>query len=142
MLTRNVPDSFATTIPVPKITREHFLQKQKWPTDSLTCTIFLGEMQQILRVVRLQQNQIKKRVEERAAFFYALDQRAAQRDGKAFQASLDEYRKMEEENMPPLVKKVLHADVLASLKNKFALQYNRHFPGTTQLCSSLNVNFF
>lgn len=142
LLTRNVPDSFATAVPIPKITKEHFLQKKKWPTDSITCTIFLGEIQQILRVIRLQQSQIKKRVEERATFFYALDQRAAQREGKAFTATMDDYRKTEQENMPDVARKVLNADVLSSLKNKFALQYNRHFPGTKQLCSSLNVNFY
>jgi hypothetical protein len=138
----HVPDSFATNVPIPKITREHFLQKKKWPADSITCTIFLGEMQQLLRVVRLQQIQIKKRIAERAAFFYALDQRAAQREGKAFTATMDDYRKTEEENLPGVVRKVLNADVLSTLKNKFALQYNRHFPGTKQLCSSLNVNFY
>jgi hypothetical protein len=142
LLTHNVPDSFATSVPIPKITKEHFLQKQKWPKDAITCTIFLGEMQQILRVVRLQQVQIKQRVEERATFFYALDQRAAQRAGRVFSATLDDYLKMEQENLPSVVRKVLNADVLSAFKNKFALNYNRHFPGTKQLCSSLNVNFY
>lgn len=141
-LTSDVPDSIVTSVPIPKITKEHFLQKQKWTSDSVTCTVYLGEMKQFVRVIRLQQTQLKKRIEERASFFYTLDQRAAKREGKIFTLTLDDYRKMEMENLPKKVTTILHAKVPDVLNNKFSLQYNRYFPGTKQMCSSLEVKFY
>lgn len=138
-LTYNAPDSISTSVPIPKITKEHFLQKQKWPTDSITYTVYLGEMKLFNEALLLQQKQLRHRIESRAAFFYALDQRAAQRQGQTFPATPEEYMAIEKSNIPTDVSRVLNAKLPDALQNGFAILYNRFFPGTKQMCSSLRI---
>jgi hypothetical protein len=89
----------------------------------------------------LQQAQLRRRVEERAQFFFALEKRRAARVGKPPSATLEQFRQREQENLPPEVKILLEAAFPDVFKNKTAAYYSRRFPGTEQYSTQLDLKF-
>ncbi|MBK8045344.1 MAG: hypothetical protein IPK21_23435 [Haliscomenobacter sp.] len=75
--------------------------------DEFHCTLKVGELRQLVQAVNLLQDQIPKRMEERAAFFYALELRKANRTGQPPVGNLEYFRAQEKENLPQAVKAVL-----------------------------------
>lgn len=135
-----LPDSLLTDKPVPYITRAHFEQGPP-ELGQVRCTLYIGELQKMAREIALQRAQILKRAEERAQFFYALEQRRAKREGKAAAGDLDFYRSQELENLPDVAKYLLQNDLDQALQAGLTIEYIRNFPGSNQRTAILPVKF-
>ncbi|MBL7780596.1 MAG: hypothetical protein JNM22_05210 [Saprospiraceae bacterium] len=133
----NARDSLVTNQPVPFIGPEHFKKRKNMPYPPTKCTLYVGEVQQLLRSITVQQQQIKRRMDERAAFFYELDKRQAMREKKTFEGTLEAYKKQEAENLPQEVRTILEAKIPESISKDFTILFSRRFPGTKQYSASL-----
>lgn len=108
------------------------------PYPPTKCILYVGELRQLIRSITVQQQQIKQRMEERAAFFYELDKRRATREKKTFAGTLEDYKKLEEQNLPTDARTVLDAKIPDSISENFSIRINRQFPGTKQSSASLS----
>lgn len=133
----NAKDSLVTDQPVPFISQEHFKRRKAMPYPPTKCILYVGELRQLLRSITLQQQQIRRRMDERAAFFYELDKRKAMREKKTFAGTLEDYKKLEEQNLPTDARTILDAKIPDSISENFSIRINRQFPGTKQSSASL-----
>jgi len=134
------PDSMTTDKPVPFITRAHF-ERSPPVLGQVKCTLVIGELRQTLAAITLQQEQIRRRMEERAAFFYALEKRRAARTGAKPAGDLDYFRQMEKTNLPESAKMLLNTDAVTSLQQGFTVLYTRKYPGTKQRSAELTIKY-
>jgi len=134
-----VKDSLVTAQPVPFITSEHFKKKKSMPFPPTKCTLYIGELQQLVAAAAIQQEQLRRRVRERAQFFYELEKRRALREGKPFTATLEAFMQQEQENLPAEVKTILETAFPDVFKKEFTVLISRRFPGTDQYSASLSL---
>jgi hypothetical protein len=135
-------DSLVTAIPVPFITEEHFLKRKPIVLDKMKCTLFIGDWQQTLSSTRLHQDQIRRRMDERARYFFELDKRKALQQGKTFTPTLEEYKKQELDNMPNEAKLILQAKIPESMNKNFTVLVGKQYPGSEQFCYQLEIKFY
>jgi len=135
-------DSLVMAARVPLIERVHF-EKGKVPEvgPAVPCTLYIAELVRLGQGLELQRAQIRKRMEERAAFFYELEKRRSARTGAALPGDLDYFRQQEVANLPASAKFILEADLKALFKESTwsQLMYNRLFPGSTQNTATLPI---
>lgn len=135
------PDTLLTASPVPRITRAHFERGRAPEPGIQRCTLIIGEFRQLIQAVAVQQAQIRRRMEERANFFFQLEQRRAQRTGKPLATTLEQLRQQEKENLPTSAKLLLETEFPAVFQPNFTLIYSRFFPGSEQRSADLTLNF-
>ncbi|MCC6725369.1 MAG: hypothetical protein IT258_12755 [Saprospiraceae bacterium] len=133
-----VRDSLVTAQRIPFITKDHFTSKSAFKFAPTTCTLYVGELQQLLSSMRLQKEQLGRRMEERVNFFYELEKRRAAREGKPLAVTKEQLMAQELLNLPPDVKDLLDAKMPDCFGN-LVLIYNRKFPGTEQASTSLEL---
>ncbi|MGB4850018.1 MAG: hypothetical protein WBP41_18985 [Saprospiraceae bacterium] len=138
----DLKDSLVTSTPIPFITQEHFLSWKPAIFERVKCTLFIGDWQQILSSTKLHQEQIHRRMEERAEYFYELDNRKARIQGKPFTSTLDDYKKQELDNMPNEAKLILEAKIPDTFNKKFTVLVGKQFPGSEQFCYQLEIKFY
>ena len=135
------PDTLLTESPVPQITKLNFVRGSVPGTGQLRCTLIVGELRQYMQAIRLQQEQIRKRMAERAAFFYELAKRRNQRDGTALPGNLEYFQQQEKNNLPESAQYLLGLNADETLRKGFTVYYSRFFPGTKQRTADLPIKF-
>lgn len=135
-------DTLDTDTPVPFITKTHFQRGKAVRLDTVACTLFIGQLRLLLQTTALHQMQIRHRIDERVNFFYALEQRRAQRSGQPLSVSLEQLRQQEMAQLPPAAKTLLEAKIPDVFAQKFTVWINRKFPGSEQHTAQLEIKIF
>lgn len=135
-------DSLVMTARVPLIERAHF-EKGKAPEvgSAVPCTLYIARLVRLGQGLELQRAQIRKRMEERAAFFYELEKRRSARTGSALPGDLDFFRQQEVATLPASAKFILELNLKTMFEesNWNQLMYHRLFPGSTQNTATLPI---
>lgn len=132
-------DSLVTERPTPFITREHFLSGRPVVFAPTRCYLYVGELDAYVKRAQLHQTQLRRRVEERARFFYDLDKRSALQTNKPFTATFEQYKQQEMENLPGEVKTILDAKFPDVFSKELIILYSRRFPGTAQFSTQYSL---
>ena len=139
--TAQARDTFSAQQPVPFITRIMF-EKGRIPNPGMVkCRLYVGEFIQLVQAAALQKEQISRRIEERSLFFYQLEQRKAQREGRPLTITLAAIKAREIANLPPSVKLVYETKFPEAFQPHFTLFYSRLFPGSEQPSTILKISF-
>lgn len=134
-------DSFVVSAWVPLIDRSHFKQSRvPEPDSAVPCTLYVAQLVRIVQALKLQQSQVRQRMEERAVFFHQLEKRRSARTGVPASGDLAYFRQKEAEHLPASAKFILEADLKQLYANTITIMYRRLFPGSEQATATLPLD--
>lgn len=145
ILTQSHPtgrDTLVTPVSVPFITRAMFEKKQLPDLGMVECTLYVAGFRRLVFSVRLQKEQVTRRIAERSRFLYELERRAAEREGRPPAFTLEEARNRELANLPDPVRLIFEAQYPEVIQKTFTLSYTRDFPGTGQYMSLFQLKYY
>ena len=119
----------------PKIEKQHFVNPAQEMFNNPTLEIHFKGTESFFPLLKSVQQQLQKRIEDRAHFFFMLHARKRKQQKQGEYLSLDYFIKQEMENLPEEVKNVLDTKTISFSKIEILESYK--IPGTEQTTSSI-----